>query len=212
MEITKYNAVLQKNIGLLCKAASDVFTSRDDLKKLAEMDIEEIRMNVASNVSTPDAVLRFLAKKSSVWVLIKLVTNPNLPYDVLLMLSKSPSDLVRASIANHSGTPVNILENLSYDESSSVVEALAFNVNAPYSILMEERVLQKMSYIGAQHIFSRRDFTEREYSRIIYGDYPEYVIKAAASKFSEEDEAKTYIILKYGNSLIPTKDSDRFSV
>jgi hypothetical protein len=212
MDIKIPKIVSAKDIAVLCKKAGDVKTSQKDLKKLAEIGIEEVRINVASNVAAPEEALRILAKDSSVWVLIKLAANPNLPYDVLLMLSKLPSDLVRASIANHSGTPVNILENLSHDDSSYVLEALAFNVNTPYDILMKENFLRKMSYLGAQHIFSRKDFTKRDSARIIYGDYPECVIKAAASNVVEEDEIKTYMVLKYGNSLSPVQDGDRFSV
>jgi hypothetical protein len=187
-------------------------TKPEILSRLAEDGSEEVKTEVAGNLKTPAEALNRLSKDKSMWVKVRLAGNIKLPLEAIIRLSKDTSAWVRGNIAVNPSTPVEILSQMLSDASVGVIDSLASNPNTPYEMLMSDEVLHKIGTIGALNIFKREEFNSEAAVKIIYGDYPEHVIRAAAESLPEDEVVKTYTVLKYGKNKPVKLDYDRFAV
>lgn len=209
----RFNTVKQPNTYVArISMAVNPETSPEMLSQLAEDPHEEVRTEVAVNFKTPPEVLNLLSKDKSMWVRVRLAGNTKLPLEAIIRLSNDKSAWVRANIATNPSTPVDILVKMLHNDSGTVADSVATNPKAPYEMLISDEVLHKIGAVGAVSVFKRGEFTRETATKIIYGDYPEHVVRAAVDVLVEDEAAKIHTLLKYGKKKHTVLDYDRFTV
>jgi transcription initiation factor TFIIIB Brf1 subunit/transcription initiation factor TFIIB len=112
-------------------------TLPEELAELATNEDEQIRRNVARNVSTPPNVLVNMAKDDVAEVRRGVAGNINTPQEVLMELAQTDDVRTRQYIAGNPSTPLEILTMLSKDERYEVRVDVAENPNISIEMLAE---------------------------------------------------------------------------
>jgi predicted RNA-binding protein YlxR (DUF448 family) len=159
----------------------------------------EVRASVASNSNAPRGSLLRLIEDNSEWVRVAVAENPSAAAGVLKILSKDPSAIVRAAVALNHKTNRGVLHLLTKDASLSVRNNVAFNIKTPIDSMLTKKFLNLAGYTPLKFIFLRNDFTKQNFKKILYGDYPEQVTRAALNSVHVGDIERSYIIFKCAN-------------
>lgn len=115
----------------MCQPFSRRFSGTID-----DVEFEKIRMQIASNPSTPPTVLVYIAQGAGPAVLERIAENPQTPTTLLNLLSRHPVGAVRAAVGENLNTPEHVLARLVVDEDLDVRYRLAENPLLPHDVLL----------------------------------------------------------------------------
>jgi hypothetical protein len=140
-------------------------------EEVADEEIRQIQMRLASNPKTPPVVLAYLARNAQRGVRERLAENPQAPGELLYELACDEDSDVRCAVADNSNTPRFVLELLMVDEDADVRYRLAENANLAMELLTRLCAEDSNPYVAARasatlarlscgRVFSA-DFSER---------------------------------------------------
>lgn len=139
--------------------------------QLADAEIREIQLRLASNPKTPPVVLAYLARNAEAGVRERIAENPQTPGEMLYELACDDNANVRCAVSDNSNSPRFVLEMLMSDEDADVRYRLAENANLPMELLTRLCAEDSNPYVAARasstlarlscgRVF-RADFSER---------------------------------------------------
>ena len=118
--------------------------------EVAQDEIEQIQMRLASNPQSPPVVLAYLAKNANRRVLERIAENAQSPGELLYELACNEDPEVRSAVADNSNTPRFVLEMLLSDEHADVRYRLAENANSPMELLTRLCAEDANPYVAAR--------------------------------------------------------------
>jgi hypothetical protein len=154
----------------LAAVSGESASTRARNDQLAQDEIDQIRMRLASNPKSPPAVLVYLAKGAEPKLSERIAENPQSPPELLYELATNDVSDVRQAVADNPNTPRFVLEMLMTDENPDVRYRLAENPALPMDFLTRLCAEDSHPYVAAR---ASATLARLSCGRVFMGDFQE---------------------------------------